>query len=417
MAYANNLSVSTDVVGLKDRATVTFTVKAPQSGKLLQVTPYVFVNHSGLNVIQSLGAQSVSLSNGASKELSVDIALTDQRCAQLQEWHVQNPSVRAVPFSVIVYMSYQAETWDGSMAYESASEEFTDAALLLIAPYALTIRGFSVNRAIDGVVNDEGEAVLTDLQLGAAEGVDVTVDGGLPLSLKLYYAQGAEATEASECIDLTDRIAAGMAGIAGSGELIPLPFDNGSDWAFLLVFSDGYAPATAYSAVAKAFANVHLSGATTGGVAFGKFSASEEGAPLFECAYPAQMLGGIEGVNRYSTEEVLTGGVWIDGKPLYRKLLVYTSSIAGTYEDTDISDLNFEYIRIVSDVFCYKYGSNAYIYWAQGCWRNNDDDNHRMYIRDNTMRIADGAKVKRQAEYILLEYTKAESEQAAAGEA
>ena len=43
----------------------------------------------------------------------------------------------------------------------------------------------------------------------------------------------------------------------------------------------------------KSFANVHLSGCATGGVAFGKFSASTSGSPLFECEYPAVFTAGI----------------------------------------------------------------------------------------------------------------------------
>lgn len=39
--------------------------------------------------------------------------------------------------------------------------------------------------------------------------------------------------------------------------------------------------------ISSTFVNVHLSGKTTGGVAFGKYSSSEEGNPTFECEYPA----------------------------------------------------------------------------------------------------------------------------------
>lgn len=41
------------------------------------------------------------------------------------------------------------------------------------------------------------------------------------------------------------------------------------------------------------FANLHLSGASTGGVAMGMFSTATEGDPKFESAYPAHLYGGL----------------------------------------------------------------------------------------------------------------------------
>ena len=43
--------------------------------------------------------------------------------------------------------------------------------------------------------------------------------------------------------------------------------------------------------VDRAFANLHLSGLATGGVAIGKFSAATNGNPLFECAFPIVLSG------------------------------------------------------------------------------------------------------------------------------
>ena len=52
-------------------------------------------------------------------------------------------------------------------------------------------------------------------------------------------------------------------------------------------YGDDYESDTVVFTLSPAFANVNLSG-TGKGVAFGKFSASTEGNPLFECEYPAQ---------------------------------------------------------------------------------------------------------------------------------
>ena len=57
------------------------------------------------------------------------------------------------------------------------------------------------------------------------------------------------------------------------------------------------------------------------GVAAGMRSTATQSSPKFESAHPIYAYAGIEGVTNYTTEEVKTGGTWIDGKPIYRKIL------------------------------------------------------------------------------------------------
>lgn len=45
--------------------------------------------------------------------------------------------------------------------------------------------------------------------------------------------------------------------------------------------------------ISNVFTNVHLAGKKKGGVAFGKYSASTDDTPMFECNYPAYFYGGI----------------------------------------------------------------------------------------------------------------------------
>jgi hypothetical protein len=82
-----------------------------------------------------------------------------------------------------------------------------------------------------------------------------------------------------------------LTGITDSTSAITTTFSNGSDWSFLLVVSNGYETRSATANIPRAFANVHMSGCRTGGVAFGKFSGATENNPLFECAYPIVLNG------------------------------------------------------------------------------------------------------------------------------
>ena len=51
--------------------------------------------------------------------------------------------------------------------------------------------------------------------------------------------------------------------------------------------------ASATFLIGNVFTNVHLAGVSTGGVCFGGYSSATEGAPKFECYYPAYLKGGI----------------------------------------------------------------------------------------------------------------------------
>ena len=83
-------------------------------------------------------------------------------------------------------------------------------------------------------------------------------------------------------------------GYSANTSILPGTFSNGSVYSFLLVVTDGYETATAQISVDRAFANMHLSGKSTGGVAFGRFSTAAQGAPKLECDYPAYFYGGLE---------------------------------------------------------------------------------------------------------------------------
>lgn len=155
--------------------------------------------------------------------------------------------------------------------------------------YLPTIAEFSMERASNGVANDEGENLLTSLRLSIADGADAS-----DMHLKLYYAQNAVPTAASPCIELTKYIPSLLTGVKNSTSLVPGTFPNGNDWNFMLVFGDDYETTTAKFSLSRSFANIHMSGCKTGGICCGGFSSATEGNPKFESYYPIFAYGGIE---------------------------------------------------------------------------------------------------------------------------
>ena len=140
--------------------------------------------------------------------------------------------------------------------------------------------------------DDESSSVATTIKITSDVSSSVFQSRGY--SAKLYYSSvNNPPTTSDSTATLNVTIAQMLSGVTASTSAVTKTFSNGSDWYFLLVVSNGYESNSAACSIPRAFANLHLSGCTTGGVAFGKFSASTENDPKFECMYPAYFYGGI----------------------------------------------------------------------------------------------------------------------------
>lgn len=85
-----------------------------------------------------------------------------------------------------------------------------------------------------------------------------------------------------------------MGGYDTNTEIFNGTFDNTVDYTISLEISNGFeSTGLVTRSIPRAFANVHLSGKETGGVAFGMFSKSTEDHPRFECRYPMYFYGGM----------------------------------------------------------------------------------------------------------------------------
>ncbi len=87
---------------------------------------------------------------------------------------------------------------------------------------------------------------------------------------------------------------------------------------FTLTVSDGFSSATASSQVEIASALMHIS---PNGVGIGMYTLGTQSNPQLDIGYPMHARGGIAGVTIYSEDEQETGGIWIDGRPIYRKTI------------------------------------------------------------------------------------------------
>lgn len=87
---------------------------------------------------------------------------------------------------------------------------------------------------------------------------------------------------------------------------------------FTLSVNDEFSSATVASQVEIASALMHIS---PNGVGIGMYTLGTRSNPQLDVGYPMHARAGIAGVTIYSTDEQETGGIWLDGRPIYRKTI------------------------------------------------------------------------------------------------
>lgn len=139
------------------------------------------------------------------------------------------------------------------------------------------------------VKNDEGTYVIGRLAISLAEGFtvsDITV-----AQVVIKDDAGTSQTKTLSTAVLTAALSDAGYVEASPGLFSSISFNTGRNYTLTFTIGDAYDKAVFSVLVARAFANLHLSGLTTGGVAIGKFSGATQGNPLFECAFPIVLSG------------------------------------------------------------------------------------------------------------------------------
>ena len=116
-------------------------------------------------------------------------------------------------------------------------------------------------------------------------------------------------------------------------------------------------------------------------------------------------LGDIPFVDVYSTTETKTNKVWIDGKPIYRKVFVYTGTIRPSAADVvvaNLSDVNpntWVSVNMIAvtdgNVILPVPAANANLNYVLEWW-----------LSGNTIKIGTGASRTLKRVHTIVEYTK-----------
>lgn len=160
---------------------------------------------------------------------------------------------------------------------------------------------------IERTPNDEAIAVKITAKLTADVASSVLTAHGYTIKLTATNAHNP-ALPTDTMVAFNATLSQLITGITNSTSAVTATFSAATDWYFLLTVSNGYETTNAYGSIPRAFANIHLAGLTTGGVAFGKFSSSTQGNPLFECEFPAYFNAGIASHEYHDGDTVTING-------------------------------------------------------------------------------------------------------------
>lgn len=268
-----------------------------------------------------------------------------------------------------------------------------------------------VQFAIVRVRADGTEAVDGTYALASVQGsvASLMVDGAEKNSLRYrvqYRQTGTEAWTDSDEVATTAVSVDQSWVLQADGEDID-SFNDMQGYQFRLVLADIYAASQAMDEMPTKEIRLSIH-EESGNMGFGGEARTDTDGPHYDFYGPVHFRAGSTGQTVYSAEELDTGSVWIDGRPIYRVCGMQARAMAaGTMTDIDLG------IDPIENIIC------ADVYLRQGAaWRpanypnRNTTSVHTWLINNSdtapSLRIIMGNDMSADAVSYAIEYTKAE---------
>ena len=279
-------------------------------------------------------------------------------------------------------------------------------ALMVLAWTAPQITAFSIQRVnSSGAQAVDGTCALASVQGSVAS---LMVDGAEKNSLRYrvqYRQTGTEAWTDSDEVATTAVSVDQSWVLQADGEDID-SFNDMQGYQFRLMLADIYAASQAMDEMPTKEIRLSIH-EESGNMGFGGEARTDTDGPHYDFYGPVHFRAGSTGQTVYSVEELDTGSVWIDGRPIYRVCGMQVRAMAaGTMTDIDLG------IDPIENIIC------ADVYLRQGAaWRpanypnRNTTSVHTWLINGSdtepTLRIIMGNDMAADAVGYNIEYTKA----------
>ena len=280
-------------------------------------------------------------------------------------------------------------------------------ALMVLAWTAPQITAFSIQRVnSSGTQAVDGTCALASVQGSVAS---LMVDGAEKNSLRYrvqYRQTGTEAWTDSDEVATTAVSVDQSWVLQADGEDID-SFNDMQGYQFRLMLADIYAASQAMDEMPTKEIRLSIH-EESGNMGFGGEARTDTDGPHYDFYGPVHFRAGSTGQTVYSAEELDTGSVWIDGRPIYRVCGMQARAMAAsTFTDIELG------VAAIENVIC------ADVYLRQGAaWRPANYPNrntlsvHTWLINNSdtapSLRIIMGNDMAADAVSYAIEYTKAE---------
>lgn len=183
-------------------------------------------------------------------------------------------------------------------------------------------------------------------------------------------------------------------------------------WEFTLYLSDKANGTVAYDLVSKGSCVLHRAGNGYGLGVGGFVTDGTEAKPLFKSFWESHFLGGIAGVTNYSEAEGLTGGTWIDGKPIYCKVVRIPAVAKGSTSanaSNPTAVINADVDTLI-DARCVLAREDSTERYLAPHWISTSDGGYAYHVHFNLLTgaiiVRTGAKLALAGGHVILLYTK-----------
>ena len=258
----------------------------------------------------------------------------------------------------------------------------------------------------DGTQAVDGTCALASVQGSVAS---LMVDGAEKNSLRYrvqYRQTGTEAWTDSDEVATTAVSVDQSWVLQADGEDID-SFNDMQGYQFRLMLADIYAASQAMDEMPTKEIRLSIH-EESGNMGFGGEARTDTDGPHYDFYGPVHFRAGSTGQTVYSAEELDTGSIWIDGRPIYRVCGMQARAMAAsTFTDIELG------VAAIENVIC------ADVYLRQGAaWRPANYPNrntlsvHTWLINNSdtapSLRIIMGNDMSADAVSYAIEYTKAE---------
>lgn len=284
---------------------IPFTVNVPASvvpSYSFESTPYETTG----GYYQHIGKAQLSIANASSQ---YGATITSYRIAGGEGTDASTSSVVTGVFEQSGNHSYTATVTDSRGRTTVKTLSFNVTAVAPIAISSFSVQRYSAVIGDDGqttyVASSDGDHVWVSLlashdPAGGNNPASAAITWGTSNSVSLPWGATASISYTEDRTVITAQIPANESML------------------FTLTVTDEFSSETASSQVEIASAILHVS---PNGVGVGMYTLGTPSNPQLDIGYPMHAHGGIAGVTIYSEDEQETGGIWLDGRPIYRKTI------------------------------------------------------------------------------------------------